>query len=119
MNYNVRSLRSPAFSFILSRRVAVFRKTGGFSEDFIRISASALGTVCLFFFVVSLFFFWNIGREKASIVQQQTVRESLVQEKAELKDRRDELLAKPRLVALAAAQLDLHLPEKDQEHNLY
>ena len=119
MNHAVRSLRPPALSFILNRPMTILRKKDGFSEEFIRLSASVLGSVVLLFFVVSLFFFWNIGRGKATITQQELVRESLVREKIELKARRDELLAKPRLVALAAAQLNLHLPEKKQEHNLY
>ena len=119
MNYNVRSIRSPTLSFSLRRQVAVLRKRDGFSEDFIRLSAYALGTVFLFFFLVSLFFSWKIGREEVTFGQQQLVHQSLSRERAGLKDRRDKLLAKPRLVALAAAQLDLHLPEKDQEHYLY
>jgi hypothetical protein len=99
--------------------VAVFRRRDGFSEDFIRLSAYTLGAILLCFFIVSLFFSWNIGREKVAFEQQQLVREGLSREQTELKSRRDQLLAKPRLVALGAAQLDLHLPETDQEHYLY
>ncbi|MCI5126171.1 MAG: hypothetical protein D3925_17280 [Candidatus Electrothrix sp. AR5] len=99
--------------------MAFFRRRDGFSEDFIQLSAYTLGAVVLCFFFVSLFFSWNIGREKAVFEQQQLVHESLSQEQAVLKARRDKLLAKSRLVALGAAQLDLHLPETDQEHYLY
>ena len=119
MNHTIRSIRSPALSFSLRRQVAVFRRRDGFSEEFIRLSAYTLGGVLLCFFFVSLFFSWNIGREKVAFEQQQLVREGLSREQAELKSRRDQLLAKPRLVALGAAQLDLHLPETDQEHYLY
>jgi len=119
VNHTIRSIRSPALSFSLRRQVAVFRRRDGFSEEFIRLSAYTLGGVLLCFFFVSLFFSWNIGREKVAFEQQQLVREGLSREQAELKSRRDQLLAKPRLVALGAAQLDLHLPETDQEHYLY
>ena len=119
MNQNVRSIRTPALSFSLRRQMTGIRKRDGFSEDFIRLSVYALGAIFLFFFLVSLFFFWNIGREKASLAQQQLVYEGLIREKVSLEARRDQLLAKPRLVALGAVQLDLHLPEKDQEHYLY
>lgn len=119
MHHTVRPLQSPALSFILSRQAAIFKKRDSFSEDFIRLSAYTLGSIVLLFFIVSLFFFWNISQEKAIVKQQQLVGESLIREKKELKSQRDELLAKPRLVALAAAQLDLHIPAKDQEYNLY
>ena len=119
MNHTVRSIRSPALSFSLRRQVTLFRRRDGFSEDFIRLSAYTLGAVVLCFFFVSLFFSWNIGREKAVFEQQQLVCESLGREQVGLKARRDKLIAKPRLVALGAAQLDLHLPETDQEHYLY
>ncbi len=119
MNHSIRSIRSPALSFSLRRQVALFRRRDDFSEDFIRLSAYTLGAIVLFFFVVSLFFSWNIGREKAAFEQQQLVCESLRREQAGLKVKRDQLLAKSRLVALGAAQLDLHLPETDQEHYLY
>jgi len=119
VNHTIRSIRSPAFSFSLRRQVAFFRRRDGFSEDFIQLSAYTLGAVVLCFFFVSLFFSWNIGREKASFAQQQLVHESLSLEQAGLEARRDKLLAKPRLVVLGAAQLDLHLPETDQEHYLY
>ena len=119
MNQNVRSIRTPALSFSLRRQMTVFRKRDGFSEDFIRLSVYTLAAVFLFFFIVGLFFSRNIGREKASFAQQQLVYENLSREKASLESRRDQLLAKPRLVALGAVQLDLHLPEKDQEHYLY
>ena len=68
---------------------------------------------------MSIFLSWNIGREKASFAQQQLVHETLRREQAGLKVKRDKLLAKSRLVALGAAQLNLHLPEKDQEYYLY
>lgn len=117
MNQNVSSIRTPAPSFSPPRQM--FRKRDGFSEDFIRLSVYTTGVFFLFFFVVSLFFSWNIGREKAGLTQQQLVYENLSRETAGLEARREQLLAKPRLVALGAAQLDLHLPEKDQEHYLY
>ena len=119
MNHNVRSIRPPAFSFSLRRQVTVSQKRESFSGDFIRLSAYTLGAVFLFFFLVSLFFSWNIGREKEIIEQQQLVHESLKREQSGLKAKRDKLLAKSRLVVLGAAQLNLHLPEKDQEHYLY
>ncbi|WP_339136182.1 MAG: hypothetical protein WGN25_20230 [Candidatus Electrothrix sp. GW3-4] len=119
MNHTIRSIQSPALSFSLRRQATALRKRESSSEDFIRLSAYTLGMVCLFFFVVGLFFSWNIARKKATFAQQQLVHESLIREKAGLKARRDKLLAKPRLVALGAAQLDLHLPEKEQEHYLY
>lgn len=115
----VSSIQSPALSFSLRRQVTVFRKRDGVSEDFIRLSAYTLGAVFLLFFLVSQFFFWNIGREKANLAQQQLVHESLSREQAELKDKRDTLLSEPRMVVLGAMELDLHLPEKDQEHYLY
>ena len=119
MNHTIRSTRSPAFSFSLRRQMAFFRRRDDFSEDFIQLSAYTLGAIGLCFFFVSLFFSWNISREKAVFEQQQLVHESLSQEQAGLKVRRDKLIAKSRLVALGAAQLDLHLPEADQEHYLY
>jgi hypothetical protein len=119
VNHTIRSIRSPALSFSLRRQVALFRRRDSFSEDFIRLSAYTLGAVVLILFFISLFFFWNIGREKAALEQQQLVYESLSREQAELKARRDQLLAKSRLVVLGAAELDLHLPETDQEHYLY
>ena len=119
MNQNVRSIRTPALSFSLRRQMIVFRKRDGFSEDFVRLSVYTLGVIFLFFFIAGLLFSWNIGREKANFAQQQLVYENLSREKAGLEAKRDQLLAKPRLVALGAAQLDLHLPEKDQEHYLY
>ena len=119
MNHTIRSIRSPALSFSLRRQVSVFRRRDGFSEDFIQLSAYTLGSVVLCFFLMSLFFSWTIGREKAVFEQQQLVQESLSREQAGLKGRRDKLLAKSRLVALGAAQLDLHLPETSQEHYFY
>ncbi|CAK8722406.1 Cell division protein FtsL [Candidatus Electrothrix laxa] len=119
MNHTIRSIRSPAFPFSLRRQIAFFKRRDGFTEDFIQLSAYTLGVIVLCFFFVSLFFSWNIGQEKAVFEQQQLVYESLSREQAGLKARRDKLLAKSRLVALAAAQLDLHLPETDQEHYLY
>jgi len=119
VNHTIRSIRSPALSFSLRRQVSVFRRRDGFSEDFIQLSAYTLGAVVLCFFLASLFFSWNIGREETVFEQQQLVQESLCREQVGLKVRRDKLLAKPRLVALGAAQLDLHLPETDQEHYLY
>ena len=119
MNHNVRSVRPPALSFSLRRQVTVFRKRDAFSEDFIRLSAYIFGAVFLFFFLVALFFFWNIGREKTTFARQQLVHERLIREHTGLKARRDKLLAKSRLVALGAAQMDLHLPEKEQEYYLY
>jgi hypothetical protein len=115
----VRSIQSPALSFSLRRQVTIFRRRDSVSEDFIRLSAYTLGAVFLLFFLVSQFFFWNIGREKANLARQQLVHESLGREQAELKDKRDKLLAEPRMVVLGAMQFDLHLPEKDQEHDLY
>lgn len=119
MNHTVRSIRSPALFFSPGRQVTVFRRRDGFSEDFIRMSAYTLGAVVLCFLLVSLFFFWNISREKAAFAQRQLVHESLTREQAVLKARREKLLAKPRLVVLGAAQLDLQLPRTDQEHYLY
>jgi hypothetical protein len=112
-------MRSPALSFSLRRQVALLSRRDVFSEDFIRLSAYTLGSMLLLFFFVSMFFFWNISREKASFAQQQLVHEALSQEQVTLKAKRDKLVAKSRMVALAAAQLDLHLPEKGQEHYLY
>ena len=117
MNQNIRSIQTPVLSFSLPGQM--FRTRDGFSEDFIRLSVYTLGTLFVFFLVVSLFFSWNTAREKAGLAQQQLVHENLIREKAGLEAKRDQLLAKPRLVALGAAQLDLHLPEKDQEHYLY
>ncbi|MGB5685578.1 MAG: hypothetical protein WBM35_07195 [Candidatus Electrothrix sp.] len=99
--------------------MAFFRRRDGFSEDFIQLSAYTLGAIGLCFFFVGLFFTWNIGRERAVFEQQQLVYESLSREQASLKAKRDKLISKPRMVALGAAQLDLHLPEADQEHYLY
>ena len=117
--YSIRSPRSPAFSRSLRKQVTVLRQGKSFSEDFIQLSAYTLGTIFLVFFFVSIFFSWNINREKGTFMQQQLVHESLSQEQASLKAKRDKLLARPRLVALAATQLDLHLPEKGQEYYLY
>lgn len=119
MNHTIRSVRSPAFSLSLLRQVAVLSRRSGFSEDFIRLSAYALGVIFIFFFIISLFFSWNISKEKARLAQQQLIHQALNQEQVNLKDKRDQLIAKARLVALAAAQLDLHLPEKEQEHYLH
>jgi len=99
--------------------VAILSRTGGFSEDFIRLLAYTLGTVLVFFFVISLFFSWNISKEKARLAQQQLVQQALTQEQDNLKAKRDQLIAKSRIVAVAAAQLNLHLPEKEQEYFLY
>ncbi|CAK8717418.1 Cell division protein FtsL [Candidatus Electrothrix gigas] len=117
--HSVHSIRSPTLSTSLRRQVKVLRQGDSFSEDFVQLSAYTLGTIFLVFFFVSIFFSWNISREKGTFMQQQLVHESLRQEQAILKAKRDKLLAKPRLVALAAMQLDLHLPEKGQEYYLY
>ena len=119
MHHTARSIRSPAFSFSLGRQVTVFRGKEGFSEDFIRLSAYTLGAVVFCFFLASLFFSWNIGRKKAAFAHQQLVHESLSRKQAGLKAERDKLFAKPRLVVLGAAELDLHPPETDQEYYLY
>ncbi len=119
MNHTIRSVRSPALSLSLRRQVAMLSRKGDFSEDFIRLSAYTLGTVFVFFFVISIFFSWNISKEKARFAQQQLIHQALSQDQINLKAKRDQLIAKSRLVALAAAQLDLHLPEKEQEHYLY
>ncbi|MCW5211479.1 hypothetical protein VU04_01040 [Desulfobulbus sp. TB] len=117
--HSIHSIRSPALSTSLRRRVTVLRQGNSFSEGFIQLLAYTLGAIFLVFFLVSIFFSWNISREKGTFMQQQLVHESLSQEQATLKAKRDSLLAKPRLVALAATQLDLHLPEKGQEYYLY
>ena len=119
MNHSIHSIQSPVLSLRLRRQVKVLKSKDDFSEDFIHLSAYTLGTVLLFFFLVSMFFFWNISQEKTRFAQQQLVHETLRQEQTHLQAQRDRLLAKPRLVALAAAQLDLHLPEKEQEHDLF
>lgn len=119
MNHTVRSIRSPALSLSLRSQMAMLTRRDGFSEDFIRLSAYTLGTMFVFFFIVSMFFSWSISQEEARFAQQQLVHDTLRQEQIRLQAQRKKLLAKPRLVALAAAQLDLHLPEKGQEHDLF
>jgi len=119
VNQTIRSVRSPTLSLSLHRQMAMLSRRDGFSEDFIRLSTYTLGAVFVFFFIISMFFSWNISKEKARLTQQQLIQQALSQEQANLKAKRDKLTAKPRLVALAAAQLDLHLPEKEQEHYLY
>ncbi len=119
MNHSIGATRSPTLFLSLRRQVVILSRRDSFSEDFIRLSAYTLGVLFLFFFVGSIFFSWNINREDAYLVQQQLLHEALAQEQANLQAKRDKLLAKSRLVALAAARLDLHLPEKGQEHYLY
>jgi hypothetical protein len=116
---NYTSIQSPMLSLSVHRQVTVLKKKDYFSEDFIRLSAYTLGSVLLLFFLVSMFFFWNINQEKTRFAQQQRIHDTLRQEQIRLQAQREKLLAKPRLVALAAAQLNLHLPEKEQEHYLY
>ncbi|MCI5149262.1 MAG: hypothetical protein D3916_07735 [Candidatus Electrothrix sp. MAN1_4] len=118
MNHSLGSIQSPMLSLRLRRQVTVLKRNDAFSENFIRLSAYTLGTVLLLF-LVSMFFFWNISHEKTRFAQQQLVHDTLRQEQIRLQHQREKLLAKPRLVALAATQLDLHLPEKEQEHDLF
>jgi hypothetical protein len=103
----------------MHRQAAVSKKERKLSGDFIRLSGRALLAVFLFFFIASQFFSWRISQERETLEQLRLVQESVLSEEAGLCARRDKLMSKPRMAARAAAQLNLHFPERGQEHNLY
>ncbi|MCI5223205.1 MAG: hypothetical protein D3924_11155 [Candidatus Electrothrix sp. AR4] len=116
MNQHV---RPAAISFSMRRQATVSRKEGKFSGEFARLLGRALLVVCFVIFIVSQFFSWQVNQEIENIEQLLILHESIRSEEAVLRTQRDKLMSKPRMAARAAAQLDLHFPEKGQEHNLY
>lgn len=120
MNQSARLFRPvAALSFSMRRQAAVSKKEAGLSGDFIRLSGRALLAVFFIFFIVSQFFSWRISQERETLEQLRLVQESILREEVGLRARRDKLISKPRIAALAAARLDLHFSERGQEHNLY
>jgi cell division protein FtsL len=88
------------------------------SNDFLRLLTRLLLTAGIIVLVLSQLLHWRISKEIAELERVTTINADVRQEHAKLTTQRDELASKPRIVASAAAKLGLHLPTKEQEHQL-
>ncbi len=119
MNQDFRPFRPSGTSFRSHRSTTAFRKEEKFSREFQRLSIRLLAVIFFIFFIVSQVFFWQIRHELEVFKHLEIVHNAAHKELAELYAKRDHLMSTPRMAARAAAQLNLHFPEKRQEHNLY
>ena len=120
MHQHIRPLQSPALLLSNIRKQAEVRgKEQKLSAQFVRTAGYSIGVLLLLVLLLSQFFFWRISQEKEKLARMQAVHETIRQQEAEVRAERDRLIAKPRIMALAAAELNLHVPEKKQEHYLY
>ena len=116
MIQNIRTFRTPAAALGMRQHVSSAEES--LSGNMIRPMAVVLLAAITIVFIMSQFFHWRIGHERATLEQLQSVRRNVGTENISLLAARARLMSTSHVEAVAAVRLQLYRPETGQLHRL-